>query len=544
MKKILNFLASEEVIIIFLSLILLGFSYGFLVWQYLTPPSGKVYLGSFGYPVDFFGNLGGVVEGKLGSWQYLPKYTSTLTGKPTLAKFAYIFLGQLNRLFPLDMVIFFHLCRLILTLIFILLSYLVICQTFPQKHLRLTAFILAFFSTAFGSSGKKLMDFWTPLTVFQRAAYYPHYLFSFVFVLAAILFLNQALSKAKLSNLVFAGIFGFLALLSHPPSIIILYLCFPFYLFLVFLQQLKSSTFYFKSLFQKGLYLTIFVLASFWPLYYLLKMNQTYPWNLTPKYDLLFNLSSAINPKEFFAGIGPTAILAVVGAFLAIKKKNDLTYLMAPWTIVYILGFFWLWRAFGYNSARFLQTPFYIFLGIFSAVAVAKASQWLAKKVFWKAEKISYLLTSLILLVSLPAYKQSLKTNSDNFRLLHPYVYASREKKAAFDWLTKNSGEKEIVLSEEINGMLISTLVGNDAYLTSYAQQVENLYPQLAANVRQFFGNTMNENQAKQFLVRNKIKIVFFGQEEKKLASQPVLKYPFLRKVFGNSEVIIYKTPL
>lgn len=537
MRKLIKLLTSEEIVIIFLSLILICCSYLPLAWQYLNPPPGKIFLGSFGFPVDFFGNLISFQEGRLGHWQRIAKITSTIPAKKTFLRIEYLFLGQFSRLFPFDSTIFFHLARLTLSAIFLIVSYRLIIQTFNTKHLRLVAFLLAFFSTAAGPGSEKLMDIWTPLTVFQRTAYYPHYLFSFIFILLALHFLNRALNQKKLPPLIIASIFGFSASLIHPPTTISLYLCFPFYFFLTLLKTKEK-----KVWLTKLAYLTVFSLISSVPLFYLRHLSYSYPWNLVSKVDLFYSLNKFLSPQEFFFGIGPTAILAFFGAWLAIKKGKDWHFLLAPWAIVYIIGFFFVHRIISANSVRFLQTPFFIVLGILSTFTINTLSNFIAKKGWLGGkEKLCYLLTLLILIPNLPAYNQSLKGSMQNFSHLHPYINASPQMVSAFNWLAQNSQENEIVLASQTNGMLIAAFSGNLPYLTPFAQMLDN-YIQLGNNIQAFFSQNWTERQARAFVEKENIKLVFFSSEEKNFGQKINLDWPFLTKVFENSKVIIYRT--
>ena len=78
------------VITIITFILLLG-SYGPLVWQFLNPPEGKVFLGSFGFPPDFFGNLISFEQGRRGHWLNYPKLSSAISAPPTFTRFQYNF---------------------------------------------------------------------------------------------------------------------------------------------------------------------------------------------------------------------------------------------------------------------------------------------------------------------------------------------------------------------------------------------------------------------------------------------------------------------
>jgi hypothetical protein len=512
-------------IVIFLCILIVLGSYGFLLTQYLNPPPGKVYSGSFGFPGDFFGNLESMRKGWLGHWRHFPKLTSTLTGSKSFMKLDYLTLGQISHWFQIEPALFFHLTRLTLTIIFLLLSYQIICLIFKDRQTRLSAFILALFSTAVGWS--KLMDFWTPLTVFQRAAYYPHYMLGFVLLLWTMILLVEVLGRRSWPKLLLAGLLGMAAALIHSPVIISLYLSFPFYLIITF-WQMKDK----RKIFGRLKTLLIFTLISCLPLIYFKKVSLVYPWNLVLKLDLLYSLNRFLGVKEVILGIGPTAILAVIGAWLAIKSRKTWLLILAPWSITYLIGFFWLGQIISANGIRFLQTPFFIFLGILSTLPLSKLAQKIRISPVW--------LSLLILVPSLGAYRQSLDINRYNFSRQFDYVFISTELKQAYSWLRDKATEKEIVLSAPNNSLLIVSLAGNWTYLTPMAEPLSE-FPALKYNLFKFYCQGYDQMWAKNFLIKENISWVFYADEEKNLCPDQKLEYPFLIPVFTNSQVTIFK---
>jgi len=516
------------VITIITFLLLLG-SYGPLVWQFLNPPEGKVFLGSFGFPPDFFGNLISFEQGRLGHWLHYPKLTSTISAPPTFARFQYNLLGQLSRLLPFEGVISFHFFRFLFSLAFMFLTAFLIWKIFSHWFGRITAFTLAFFASSFFSL--KLINFWSPLGVFQRAAYYPHYLWSFVFLLLAFWWLYRALEEKKVSLLLLASFFGFLTAF-HPPVIVSFYLTFPFYL-LIFLFRQKPN---FKNFLKEAGFLAIFVAISSPPLFYLWQIGKIHPLDLLTRFDLEYNLIKFITLKDFFLGIGLVALFSFAGGFLAIKKSSRLFWLLAPWSVVYILGFFVVWEIANSNSARFLQTPFFVFLGILTTLALEEIYR--RKKIF-----LAWGLFLITIFSGFPAWFLSLKANIENFTSAHfsyPYIFSSPSKVEALRWLGKNSQEKDVVLSGETNGMLIAAFTGNYPYLTVYAPQ-DGEYDKIWENSRLFFQKKWPEKKASEFVKKEKIKFVWIENEENIIAGGKFEPYLFLEKVFENQEVIIYK---
>ena len=518
MKKIYRFLTSEEIIIISLSLILLACSYGPLVIKYLTPPLGKAFLGVFGFPPDFYGNLISFQEGQAGLWQLLYKTSSTAPAPPVWLKLEYRLLGRLSRLLPLDMTISFHLSRFFLSLILILVSYQLISTVFKEKSRRLAAFGLAFFSTAMGPMFNRLVYYWSPLSVFQRAAYFQHYSLSFILVLLAIIYLSQALERLDRKKLFWASFFGLLAGFVHAFGLISLFLTFPFYILLA------------KKKIPRLGFLIFFGLFSSLSLLYQFQIRHFRPWSLFQNIELSYNLISGIRPIDFILGIGPTLFLGLAGAYFAFKKRDRLNLLLAPWAGVYLVGFWFLWRFFKLNSARFLQTPFYIILGILSVYPIEALAKNRPKNIL--------IITSLILLLSLPAWHFSLITNKTAYT--NEKVYVSTDFLMAVDWLKRQGGQTDVFLAGENNSMIIAARAGLMPYMSTFSGQLPT-YNLLRQNVNNFYTQIWNAKQAADFLKTEKIKFIFWGPEEKNFTFKTSLSYPFLQKVFDNPEVTIFK---
>ncbi len=514
MKK-LKCLLSEEIVIVFLTLILLGCSYGPLVYQYLFPPPGKVFLGSLGYPVDFFSNMTVFQEGRAGQIPITARMTSTLVGSSSYFKVIYSLLGFLSRFFPVNPTIFFHLTRFVLSVGLIIASYWLIQKIFPKKEWRISAFSLAFFSTAITVSRyDKLTDYWSPLAVFHRSAYFQHYLAGYILIILTLIFLARLLETSKTKFLILSCISGLLASAIHPPVIATLFLTFPFY---VLAETILSKKFPLKKI----AYLSIFSLVSLIPFYYFWRISNQLPWSLITKVEKEFDLSPYIGAVDFLLGIGPTLILGLIGAVMVIRKNDTLGRLLAPWSVVYIIGFYFLGKIAGFNGVRFLQTPFFVFLGILSVYPLWYLSR---EKV-----KAFYLLTALTIFLSLLTFRPNLLLFK-HFQRIYPYIYSKPEFVAGLDWLAKNSSYNQTVLANETYGLLIAGLSGNMPYISLQAQQLD-YYQDLIKNSDDFLKGILKEKEAREFIAKEGISFVF---------TEYTLPYSFLKPVFYNSDIIIY----
>lgn len=518
MKKAINFLSKEEFLIGFFSLLLLLASYLPLAQQYLSPRPGKVFFGSVGFPVDFWGNIIVMQEGRLGQMAFTAKLTSTLEGPQSYVKVIYNILGFFSRPFAISNVIFFHISRLILSIFFIFTVYWFISKIIKEKAPRIGAFLLAFFSTSTAYKQlDKLTDFWSPLSVFQRSAYYHHYLVPFILVFFLIFFLGKFLTFHKPKDFILASTLGFVITSIHLPITLSLFLSLPFY---VIIDILKNKKFAWKNY----LFLFLFCLITSLPIIYLFMVSKSYPMNLFSKVESQYNLGLYISVPDFIIGIGPTLFLSFVGAFIFIKKKAQIYLLLAPWSFIYILGFYFLGRIFNLNGARFIQTPFFVFLGIFSAMAL-----W---KLFRENSRKFYLSVLLVLLLSSISYWNSIHWNTVNFRRVVKFVDLPQADAQAINWFKQNTNPKIYFLSDEITGLIIPALAGNTPYVNLQASSLPyEEYHALQINADNFLSEKFTESEAKDFLTRENLGYVY---------SHKKLKYSFIKEIYQNQGVIIY----
>jgi len=544
MKRLSWILKSEELWVIILSLTLLGFSYGPLIYNYLaSPPPDRVFLGSYGYPPDFWGKIIAFQEGRLGHWFFIHKTTITIPSPASLPLIEYLFLGHLSLLSPVDPIIFFHFCRFLLSLIFLIIIYQLISRVFEKKIHRLIAYCLALFSSGMDNQGATYIQIWSPLGVFQRSAYYPHYLFAFIFSLLSINFLNQALEKKNPKKLFWAGFFGFLTSLIHAPNSVNLYLVLVFYTLTIFyLNWWQKKNF--KQLLPKISYLLIYFLVSFLPIIHFYLLSRSYPWNLLGQGDTKFDLGRILPQSMVIYAVGPTLFFSFYGSWLLLKKKDSLSLMLSPWSISYLLGYFVVDRISPYNSQRFLQTPFFVILAILATLALADLSSRLSRKLKIAEGKILIIFALILLSPSWPAMLKSWSINWENFQWAGDYLYFTQpETLAAIRWLGKNTTERQIVLADKINGELIAALAGNFPYVnTEITNFPDELFNRLENSLSNFYRQTQTNEEAKKFLQDNKINFVFWSDQEKRIALKDNLDYPFLTKVYENKQTIIYKT--
>lgn len=549
MRRVFSILSKEGVIIALASILLLFFSYSPLVIGYLNPPEGKVHTGSLGYPQDFYGNLINWQQGRLGHILARSKISSTISSPSSLYRPEYLTLGLLSRILPFESVVSFHVVRFTLSVLLLLATYILICRVFSTKLERISAYLLALFSTAISPPVSwvhwilpvgydYLTDYWSPLAVFQRYSYYPHYLISGALTLFLFVSLAQTLKELRPKRLIVSSILGVLAAQSHPPVILITFLILPIYLLFSFLKGKD-----FGILIKKSAFLLFFSLVSLIPILYFRFGLDYFPYNLMQKGDTEFFIRATL--PQYVLGMGLTLPLAILGLKRRLNKKDDLSLLVTAWPIAQPLGFYFVSKIIHINSARFLQVPFFVFWSILAVDGLIFLSEFLKKRITRitiSAKEILIILLTLVLSTSSLSWTSSYYWSLVNFtNKMANLVYINKYDKEAFDWLGKNSKEEDIVLSEPQNSTFIAALQGNWVYLSGFAGYYLEGFDAKEKDLRDFYGHKMKDQQARDFLKKWNISYVYWGEREKDLSANQRMGYKILEPVYANSGATIFK---
>ncbi len=116
--------------------------------------------------------------------------------------------------------------------------------------------------------------------------------------------------------------------------------------------------------------------------------------------------------------------------------------------------------------------------------------------------------------------------------------YLPKDKNEAMIWLKDNTTTESVILSLPPNGNLIPALSIRPVYLGHWGQtaDVNNKLKQTKS-----FLKTENDEVRSAFLKTNKIDYLFFGPEEKTAANFDPSDDKYLKKVYYNEEISIYK---
>lgn len=524
MKKV------EIFIILAASVALLLLSFYPILYRYQITPAGRLYVGTEFFTQDFAGYVSTINQGRKGEWFYKDKFTNENLPS-TMLYFPYLLLGQMARILNLNALVMYHLARLGLGVLYLLLTYQITKLFFPQNAKtdsikRIISFLLIIFTSSLPmfTEGKlspsSLSQTTAEIQVFTRYAIQPHYLLGNILLLFLIFSVLRLISnvKKKAGNLFYSSFIAIFCLSFFRPShsllLILSLLIFNLYLF--FTKRLTKQIF-------------IFLLGNLFfalpGIFYLFYLKNNFPFLPYFSYDL--NSGGGVSLTDFIFSFGLNFLLVVFGLGILLKKRKleGKEVFLYCYLCAVVLCLFILPQIIPFNSLRFIQTPTFIIVGLLSSIIIFN----LIKNFY-----LIFATCCFLLLISMPTlfmdFKHQVKLYYDAY-----YIWPPRKYFEGFSFLEKTSKTTDIVLTHQSLSNLVPMISGNSVF---WGHTNETLNYEKKKNlVEKFYRTEMKEDEAQTFLSKNSVKYILVGREEKFLGWSG---YNFLKKVFSNSEIEIY----
>lgn len=186
------------------------------------------------------------------------------------------------------------------------------------------------------------------------------------------------------------------------------------------------------------------------------------------------------------------------------------------------------------NRLRLLRPPVLVPLSILAAYGMYSFSRLLSKK--W-ALPVFGILVALTLYPSIFTVYSAFK---DEYLLLSSFstlIYPTKNQAMAYSWLFHNTPEDTVVAALYEVASLLPPFTGNATYAGNVTEDPKD-YNEKSAKLTTFFSGSMNEKEAKNFLISSRISYIYWGYQERSLGGE-ILKYSFLHQVYTNSDVAI-----
>lgn len=546
-NKFKNLITNFAFILIVFSIYFLA--YAPVIYRYLNPYPGRVYLGFSAAANDMLGNLAHIQMGFNGKFLSTAISTTAIPSPQRIVKTEYLLLGHFARITGLTVIQTLYLSIFIVSLVYILIIWKLTAKFVTNYYFRILTLFFCLYGT--GIILDPIRSVWGIISipetlVFQRIVQIqPHYAISAILMFISVLYLSLVLEhKGNIKlNFIVAAISGLLAMQIFMTPVLILVLGIIFYCLIKFIQ--KGLIFFRTDLPVLISYLMIIALPllGFW------YMSQFFDMNMLAR-------SERVIPKPFlgipdyFYFMGILMIPALLGIFRTIKLKKPIFLLFAGWLIAHgILILLSLYFNITISQIRLIQTPYFVILGLFAGMGIEMAAKFIFRVTKIKIIAVSFILLfiGLSIVVSFPVYKRSLTAMINIGEYDNPdYGMPKTSEYLAMTWLSKKCRPGDRVLSAPSRGTVLGGLTPCTPYQTDWLNSMKIFLDEIIFPTGHFYGNFYSNVEAKKFLNDNKIKFVYYGEEERNITTGVGISYwePFslLTRIYDKNGITIYST--
>jgi len=515
------------------------------VYGYLSAPAGQYYLGFHNLaPGDYSVYFSYILQFYQGHFLFSDLYTAEPQSGNIINTF-WDLTGLAGKIFHLSPFWAFHLARILAIPALISVLYLFAHRYFPVTSQRRLAIIFFLFATGISALLAPFfyknfyevngyinlpMDLWVAESnIFLSMLHSGHMIASLVLLMLIFHWSLKFLEKNNYKYSLMAGL-GALALLSfHPFPLPIIFCVLTVFWLAISSRDRRINWFFFKHI------LIIFFISLPLLVYYFIELNFDLVTIIRAKQNI------CLTPAWYFlfTGFGFLLIFGAIGCWRYVREhnfKDNNQLFIAVWLPVQLALIF-----LPFNFQRRLVGGLQIPLTIFALAGLAachrefKNNKIFSKYIFNNKLLLIFLFISLFTLSNF--FVLALDIHSITARAENYYPVKEID---AMNWIKNNLGEQNLILANpKISGHFIPGIAGRRVFAGHWVETI--FYNQKTVAVDWFFNAETSDDEKLNFLSKNKITHIFYGQSEKKLGGYELDNKPYYREVFGNEAVKIYQ---
>lgn len=540
---------NKIIIIAIISLIVSIVSMIFVIAGYAKTLDGTIYMWTGHYYLDYFFYLVAIAQGQRGAFFAYQQFSTN-----DFSRFyhlePYIIIGQITRLFHLTPIASYWIALFILFFIFTVLMFFTISKLLPKTsfYIRIVALLFALLASPFytiqnsgANIGIHIFDYWYASgTIFDRFEPIPHHMLSSVFILLALLIHAKLLINIEtllIKNIIkylIAVIFLIVSVISFnsfafiTPFITIslsslIYLSkyliqskkkaaqhLLFYLF-IFLLTVIPSAFFIKYLFSKATFLADF-------------KNVEAAYHQNPGILLVI------------LNIGPILLLALFGIRKFLCRLSPIVIVLCTFTLVsFGLYFSSLDKIVGTHNGRFLSPIYYVLFGTMAILGIKQVAAFFGR--YYRV--ILIFISFLYIFYSLPPHIMKYNAITNDKNIFSPISYLPKGIIEGFKRVDSLPPQGAILITpSQFLGTVLPIYSKRATYVARHFVTPNYLDKNIKAN--NFYIGNMSVDQGREFLRENNIVLVALTSIEG-YTTTPLKKYPFLKEIYNNSDIMIFK---
>jgi hypothetical protein len=523
-KKEIIALIVWSIFIIILSIIpyLIGASY--------CPP-GMKFMYFIGNNFDQNSYIAWMKQAQEGNILFEDKFTTEPHPKVFFHPF-FLFCGIFSSITGIDLLITYHLIRVIFTFILLILVYLFSSIFLSKIHYKLFFLMLISLSSGLGwlaphpllsplGNNYQIMsiDMWVSEAItFLIILTKPLFITALILMISIFILILKSYETKKVYLSVIAGILGAILGLIHPYDIITIYSVNIIYLIWIRGNYKQIKSFIIFLILSLPAIIYEYIIFTFTPVFK--------EWAKT------FTLSP--NPYSFIIGYGFIGLFAFIYIYYNWDKKSKKDIFLISWVFtVLLLSYFPI------RFQRRLILGLHIPLTLLATNGIFKyVIPWIKNKPFFKKINEAILLL-IIFVLTIPTNIRYIIDDLYHTKTYYLNYNLYNEDVEALKWVDKNIPSSETVLASFVIGIYIPGWTGNKVYVGHYDQTI-NANEKLK-RIRIFFNNETTINERINLIKESKARYIYYGPFERIVGTPNFDKMDFLKKIYQNEKVSIYK---
>jgi hypothetical protein len=472
-----------------------------------------------------------IEQAKEGHLLFKSLYTATDEPRYIFDPF-WLSIGLFAKFFSLSSFAACQLARFFLIPIFLGLAYIFVSYFFEEAAKRKICFIFLVFASGLGgffamsNFRPPPMDLWVSEAITFYTLYHsPHFIASLASMLLIFLLLLCAFEKKKIFYSVLAGLVALVFFLFHPYYVPTIFGVVGAY---IVIQSLRYSKIRWDLIKHYLLLILISAPAIFYQLWtintFLGRMQHALQNNLStpPFYNLWITYGLLL----------PLSCCGIAYLFQKKLTSDKNVFLLTWWGMQWFLPYLPF-----FNYQRKLLEGFHVVITILAIFGIFALKELLTKKIFFPIYFFRKKVVLVILFILFFTFSNFFVVIRDLYFYASqsPHAYLKKEKLAAMIWLKENTAESSLIFASYANGNLIPAFALRRPYAGHWGISASP-----GIKINQFFENF--DDQARVvFLKINKLDYLFYGPEEQEFKNFKPEEKDYLREVYRNKEVGIYK---
>lgn len=541
--KILKAIKSEYLWVSMIIVLTLGIGIAPTIYLWWKTPPGTQFTFAFNYLPDFYHYISWMKSGIEGHLKIYSRYTSEiLLAKYVLPYTIYPILGFIGSKIGLSVFSTYTLARIVFGGIRLFLIYVLITHLFTEKRKRLLAFLITILLPGFLllhlSNGQFSYSFFlngiTNFDVYKRIAFIPHHTLSHIFNILFFILFYLGLKKNNKTISFLAGLSLLLTTLINPAALLYMGFIMPTAFIILSLGIYRHKL---RNLFVHFTISTALLLLAV--IYYKFYMFTVFPWDLFSqtiigqqwkKVDILWTM------PDYLGAVGPALVFGIFALRSKKFERNILYILLLSWAWGPILGFIFF-KIF-YNSSqlnfRLFQSQQFVPFGILATMGIIHLYELVTPRL----KNIALIGFGLLLLIiSLPYYIFSYKTQIEEIKVLNYNVSVPTDTVKAAKFLDDNTPSESVVLAGYYMAQILPALSHNRVYLSQSDLTWD--YDKKIVLFTKFFSSQMSREETKDFFKNEQISFIFFGPDTP--PHTLISQLDFVKLIYQSGNNYVYK---